>query len=570
MFKNLRLNLVFCGFFLLAALFSLRLFDIQILHHSEYTAMAQNQHFANTPLIAKRGNIYTSDNYPLALTETRYFLYAEPNKINDPTSYAKTISMLLEQDEKKAVELELELKKNLSQKDLFWVGLERNLSLKQKQSIEDLNFEGLGFEDEYVRYYPEGSLASHILGFIRSDEDGNPKGYFGLEGFYNGDIRGVSGFIYQEQDAYGFPVAVGNYKRVLPKNGRGLVLTIDRAVQFLVEKELKSAVENYSAKSGTVIIVEPNTGRVIALANYPNFDPLNPLEVGGVLEGTRNLAIASTYEPGSVVKGLTMSAAIDLGKVTPESTYMDDGPKVFSGHLVDTWDGKHFGLETMVSILQHSNNLGAAYVGQKVGASNLREYFIKFGLGEKTAVDLEGEDTGVIRQLSDWRDIDLTTASFGQGISATPLQVAMAFSAISNNGNLMRPYIVSKIIDDFGNVISKFEPRVVRRVISRGSSETLVDMLTKAVSGGEAKYFISQKYLVAGKTGTAQIPIGGKYDPNKTNATFVGFLPKSRKFVMLVKLEEPTVSIFASETSVPVWMGIAESLAAYYGIPPDR
>lgn len=569
MLKNLRLNLVFCGFFLLAVLFSLRLFNIQILHHSEYIAMAQSQHFANTPLVARRGNIYTSDNYPLALTETRYFLYAEPNKINDSTSYAKTISMLLEQNEKKAVDLELELKKKLSQKDLYWVGLERNLSLKQKQSIEDLNFEGLGFEDEYVRYYPEGSLASHLLGFVRSDEDGNPKGYFGLEGFYNGDIKGVSGFIYQEQDAYGFPIAVGNYKKVLPKNGRNLVLTIDRAIQFLVEKELKDAVENYSAKSGTVIIVEPNLGQILALANYPNFDPLNPLE-DEVLEGTRNLAIASTYEPGSVVKGLTMSAAVDLGKMTPESTYMDDGPKVFSGHLVDTWDGKHFGLETMISILQHSNNLGAAYVGQKVGADNLREYFIKFGLGEKTGVDLEGEDTGVIRQISYWTDIDLATASFGQGISATPLQVAMAFSAISNNGNLMRPYVVSKIVDDFGNVISEFEPRVVRRVISKESSETLVDMLTKAVLGGEAKYFISQKYQVAGKTGTAQIPVGGKYDPNKTNATFVGFLPKSKKFVMLVKLEEPTTSIFASETTVPVWMGIAESLAAYYGIPPDR
>ena len=195
MFKNLRLNLVFCGFFLLAALFSLRLFDIQILHHSEYTAMAQNQHFANTPLIAKRGNIYTSDNYPLALTETRYFLYAEPNKINDPTSYAKTISMLLEQDEKKAVELELELKKNLSQKDLFWVGLERNLSLKQKQSIEDLNFEGLGFEDEYVRFYPEASMSAHLLGFVGQDIAGEEQGYFGLEGYYNRELEGHPGLV---------------------------------------------------------------------------------------------------------------------------------------------------------------------------------------------------------------------------------------------------------------------------------------------------------------------------------------------------------------------------------------
>lgn len=569
MLNNLRLNIVFCSFFLLAVVFSLRLFDIQILHYSKYTAMAQSQHFANITLIARRGNIYSSDNYPLALTETKYFLFAEPKKIKDATSYAKALSVVIEQDKEKQVELELKLKESLSQDNFYWVGLARNLSLEQKKDIENLGFEGVGFEDEYVRYYPEGSLASHILGFVRSDEDGSPKGYFGLEGFYNGDIKGVSGFIYQEQDAYGFPIAVGNYKKILPKNGRSLVLTIDRTVQFLVEQELKDAVEKYNAKSGTVIIIEPSTGEVVSLANYPSFDPLNPLD-GDESESTRNVAIASTYEPGSIVKGLTMSTAIDLGKVTPESTYMDDGSKVFSGHVVDNWDGKHHGLETMVSILQHSNNLGAAYVGHLVGASNLQEFFLKFGLGEKTGIDLEGEDTGVIRDLSDWRDIDIATASFGQGISATPLQMAMAFSAIANNGNLMRPYIVSEIIDDSGSVISKFEPKVVRRVISQKSSETLVDMLTKAVSGGEAKFFISQKYLVAGKTGTAQIPVGGKYDPNKTNATFVGFLPKSRKFVMLVKLEEPQASIYASETSVPVWMDIAESLAAYYGIPPDR
>jgi len=493
-------------------------------------------------------------------------MYAEPNKVTDPTKYAKSLSDILEEDPGKKVDLELDLKEKVSS-DLFWVSLKRNLTDQQKQQVENLGFAGIGFEEEYTRFYPEDTLASTVLGFVGSDKEGNPKGYFGIEGYYDGDLKGVEGIIFQEKDAFGYPIAVGDYKKIPPRNGRSLVLTLDRALQFLIEGRLKDAVEKYGAKSGTILVIEPKTGKIIIMANAFNKD-----EEGEDFaeEAARNKAIADTYEPGSVVKALTMSAAIDMGKVTPATTYIDDGPKSFSGHIVDTWDGKHYGVETTVSILQHSNNLGAAWVGSVVGAKDLRDYFINFGFGSKLGIDLEGEDTGIIRDLSDWRDIDLATASFGQGISATPLQVVMAFSAIANDGVLMKPFVVEDIIDDSGRILSEFDPKSLRRVISKESADTMVEMLTEAVSGGEAKFFVSNKYFVAGKTGTAQIPVGGSYDPNKTNATFVGFLPKSKKFVMLVKLEEPRTSIYASETAVPVWMDIAENLAAYYKIPPDK
>ena len=571
--KTFRTNLIFSFFVLLTLIFVIRIYHLQVRSYGKYKALANEQHQSSLRLSARRGDIYTSDNYPLALTETRYLMFAEPKKIADAAKCANSIAGVLEEDVNKRVEMELKIKENLSS-DLFWVSLKRDLTAGQKEEVEGLNFTGIGFEEEFVRYYPENNLASHILGFVGKDKEGSPKGYFGVEGYYDGELKGIEGMVFQEKDAFGYPITVGDYRRIPPKNGRGLVLTVDRAVQFVVEDKIKSAVQKYDAKSGTVIVVEPQTGKIIALANFPNFDPTEPFrdvsEINPMGENVRDKAIADTYEPGSVVKALTMSSAIDIGKVTPESTYMDDGPKSFSGHIVDTWDGKHYGLETIISILQHSNNLGAAWVGNVVGAKNLRGYFINFGFGDKLGVDLEGEDTGIIRALSEWRDIDLATASFGQGISATPLQVVMAFSAIANDGVLMKPFVVEKVIDESGRIITKFEPKVLKKVISKSSAKTMVEMLTSAVSGGEAKFFVSKKYLVAGKTGTAQIPVGGGYDPNKTNATFVGFLPKGRKFVMLVKLEEPKTSIYASETAVPVWMDVSESLAAYYRIPPDK
>jgi len=573
MIKDLRIALIFGFFAFLSLILTARLFWLQVLKHSEYEDIAWKQHSASRVVPARRGNIYSSDNYPLALTDTKYLLFANPNEIKDASSVAHKLAPILETDAEKVADEEQDIKPKLSS-GLYWVVLARDLDNSVRDAIQSLGIAGLGVEEVYSRYYPEGYMASHVLGYVRSDEVGNPKGYFGVEGYYDGDLRGIAGNVFQEKDAYGLPISIGQYEKIPPKNGRSLVLTLDRTVQFIVESKLKEGVDKYRAKSGTILVVEPQTGKVLALANYPDFDPANPFpDVSDGEESkdeTRNLAVASVYEPGSVVKALTMSAAVDLGKITPESTYMDDGPKVFSGHTVDNWNGKHHGLETMISILQHSNNLGAAYVGHLVGAGDLSKYFERFGFGSKTGIDLEGEDTGIVHDPSTWTDIDLATAAFGQGVSATPLQVTMAFSAIANDGILMKPMLVSGIVNDSGSVVSKFTPQEVRRVISHKSADILVDMLTQAVSGGEEKFFVSKKYLVAGKTGTAQIPENGKYDLNKTNATFVGFLPKSRKFVMLVKLEEPEASIYAAETSVPMWMDIAENIAAYYRIPPDK
>ncbi|MCG2686197.1 penicillin-binding protein 2, partial [Candidatus Parcubacteria bacterium] len=393
------------------------------------------------------------------------------------------------------------------------------------------------------------------------------------------------GKILEERDAAGNPIVWGEYHRVSPQHGRDLILTLDRAVQFLVEEESKEAVAKYGALSGTVIILDPKTGAVWAMANYPSFDPAEL--VGEGVEGSkgskgaegvggeeetgderRNLAIAATFEPGSVMKMITMSAGIDTGQITPQTTFYDAGPLTISGHTVDTWDGKHYGEESMIEVLQHSNNVGAAWVAQQLGVSTLREYLLKFGLGKSVGIDLEGEDTGVVKDASEWRAIDLATAAFGQGISATPLQVASAFAVVANDGVLMRPYLVARILD--GDKAVEIQPQKVRRVLSSDNAEVILKMLEAAVEGGESRFYNLPNYKVAGKTGTAQIPREGRYDPRKTNATFVGFFAKSRKFVMLVKLEEPSSSIYAAETAVPTWMQIAKRLALYWGVEPDH
>ncbi|MCL5004173.1 MAG: penicillin-binding protein 2 [Patescibacteria group bacterium] len=598
--KLVRVRFLLISLGLALLLIWLKLFQIQVLDHSRYESLAEAEHWKSLSIPAQRGKIISADGYTIVDNKVSYLLYAHPREIASPKETAKEITPILfnENDytdsEKKLgldnlkKDLEERLGAELSQNQLYWVSLFHKLSLNQKEAIEKLKISGLGFEEEPERYYPEGSLAAFILGFVGSDNLGQDKGYYGLEGYYNGDLKGEPGQVIEEQTATGNPILLGGYEQIPSRNGRDLVLTINRSVQYIVEKELKAGVAKYGAKSGTVVVEDPLSGALVAMASYPSFDPASWLrvarqaselsqestasEVSGaasnVLLSFRNPAIADTYEPGSVMKGLTMSAGIDLGSVTPQTTFDDSGPIFVGGYKVDNWDKKHWGIQNMIEVLQKSNNMGASFVARTIGAGSLREYFLKFGLGSLTGVDLEGEDSGIVKSLSDFHEIDLVTNSFGQGISVTPLQLTAAYSAIANGGILYKPYVVSEIKDS-GKVI-KFGKTPVRQVISLQKSKVMTEMLTAAAEGGEGKFFILKNYHIAGKTGTAQIPVPGGYDPNKSNATFIGFLPSSLKFVMLVKLSQPSTSIYSAETAVPLWMDIVKDLATYYGIPPDR
>lgn len=599
-----RLTYLSVLFSIVSFLLIYRLFTIQVLGHEEYASMANDQHWKHQTLPAKRGDILSSDGFPLATTQISYLVYAEPKKISNLEDTAIQLAQVLvsfkvndlnipdptnEKGRKQEVEetkdslssnidptLYLQEKErilNLLKLDLFWVIISRNVDPFEKDIIAELNLEGIGFEEQPIRYYPENNLASHILGFVASDDAGDSKGYFGVEGRLDGDLKGKSGRIIEERDANGMPILVGGYNRVKPIQGRNVILTVNRAVQFIVEKRLKEGVVSTGAKSGTVIIMDPKSGDIIAMANYPDYDPSNFNDEATESTETykperRNLAISETYEPGSVIKALTVAAGIDSGKVSPYTTFQDNGPVEYSEYTIDNWDKKHHGEQNLIQLLQKSNNIGSAWVGHVIGSKDLSEYFRSFGLGEISGIDLEGEDSGVINDYKNWTDIDLATAAFGQGISATPLQVINSFNAIANDGELMQPRIISQIIDE-GNVIN-LKPKVTRRVLSKQAARTVSDMLVQAVEEGESKYFNIKTYIIAGKTGTAQIPIDGKYDPTKTNATFVGYLATSKKYSMLVRLNQPEVSTYAAETAVPLWMTITQDLVNYYGISPDK
>jgi cell division protein FtsI/penicillin-binding protein 2 len=584
--NNIRINAVIAAFFCACLIFIGRLFQIQVLSHNTYKALASEQYRDLQTIPSKRGDILSSDGFILATTQNHYLVYMEPKKVVDKYEVVEELSKYLSKikaedpsDKEETDKLYLSYKERFSgiaDSDLIWAILEHALTPPQKEEIEKFGFEGIGFQEEPVRYYPEKHLAAHVLGFVASNEKGEKQGYYGIEGRLDGELKGKVGRVVEEKDALGTPILVGDHKMVEPIDGGTVVLTINRSVQHIVETKLKEGVEKYDAVSGSVIVMEPYTGEILALANYPTYDPANFTDEEkesttsphrSTIERT-NLAIAETYEPGSVIKPLTISAAIDLGKVTPSTTFEDKGPVNYSGYFIDNWDGKHHGVQTIVQLLQKSNNIGAAWVGHLVGSKNVYKYFSDFGIGQRPGVDLEGEDTGVLRDYKGWTDIDLANISFGQGMSATPLQVLTAFNAIANGGKLMQPQIISSINGEDG--VTDIPPKEIREVISRKTSETMVGMLTQAVSGGEAAYFVSKVYDVAGKTGTAQIPKDGKYDPSKTNATFVGFLAKSKKFSMIVRLDRPSTSTYAAETAVPLWMEITDELVKYFGIPPDR
>jgi cell division protein FtsI/penicillin-binding protein 2 len=596
-----RTDVVFLSFVFAFLIVIARLFQIQVLNHEDYQALAEGQYSYQVEIPAKRGDIYSSDGYLLAGAQNNYLLFAEPPKIEDSRQTATDLAEIMvssrygneiseentgenktSEDQETGLLSREELYDkyfediyNSLNQELMWVPVLRDLTSDEKEKIEEENLEGIGFEEIPIRYYPEGDLAGHVLGFVGSDEGGNRVGYFGVEGRLNEDLKGKPGKVFGEMDALGNPILMGSYKKIDPIQGRDVVLTINRAIQYMVEKELKEGVEKYNALSGTVIVMDPHTGEIIALANYPSYSPDNFNEVEKINEETgrkniekRNLAISDIYEPGSVIKPFTISAAIDLGIVNPNTTFVDSGPVRYSDYYVDNWDHKHHGVQTIIELLQKSNNVGAAWVGHKVGRDGIHEYFSNFGMGSKSGVDLEGEEAGILTDKDEWTDIGLANISFGQGVSSTTLQVLNAFNTIANGGYLMQPKIISKIID--GETETEIPSKNIRRVISQETSNVMVDVLEKAAEGGEAKFCVLKDYRISGKTGTAEIPEEGKYSSSRTNATFVGFLTESRAFSLIVKLVEPKESTYASETSAPMWMEIASELVKFYGIPPDN
>ncbi|MEX2028349.1 MAG: penicillin-binding protein 2 [Candidatus Curtissbacteria bacterium] len=531
---------------------------------------------------AARGEIYSSDNFPLVTNQEAFLVYAQPKEIEgDPMQIAKkispylvsekyaTVSAVLSESEQMQKDEETKsyqenLAKKLSDKTLFWVQLARKIPKDAKIRLEAENITGIGFEQDNKRFYPEASMAAQLLGFVGSDKLGNDTGYFGLEGYYDKQIRGKPGRVGAEKDPFGFPILIGKYRQIKPQKGASLYTTIDRTIQFIVEQKLASAVEKYGAKEGSVIVSDPKTGHILAMATYPSYNPSFYSQFDPKLY--RNPIVADTYEPGSTFKLITMSAALDLSLVTPQ-TQCDvcSGPRQIGGFEISTWNQKYYPASTMAQVIEHSDNVGMTFVADKLGLDRLHSYISKFGFGQKTGIDLQEETAAPMREREDWRGIDLSTASFCLGIAVTPIQMIQATGAIASGGKLNPPKIVVKIVEGgHEEIIKSDQPK---QVISKKTAALITEMMVNAVDNGEARAFKPAGYRIAGKTGTAQIPVAGHYDPNKTIASFIGFAPADDpKFVMLVRFTEPTSSPFGSETAAPTFFTIAGDLFNYYGV----
>jgi cell division protein FtsI/penicillin-binding protein 2 len=565
MFSNWRINFLLVFFILGGFLVIGRLFFWQVLSFDDLKAMAEGQHFISFEIPAQRGEILASDGFPLASNEEAFLVFASlPEIKQDKNEVAEKLAPLLE-PENEATMAAL-IKERLLRSDLVWVPLKHKVSREVKSQIENLKIGGIGFEEEQSRSYPEGSSSAHLLGFVGDDVNGQEKGYFGLEGFYDLELKGRPGILQREKDATGKPILVGEVKKEKERQGRTLVTTIDRTIQFIINEKLKEGLARYGALSGTVTIMEPKTGAILGMASLPNYDPGKFFAYDKTLYS--NPAVALAYEPGSTFKVLVMSAALNEDVVKPE-TRCDkcDGPRVISNYTIKTWNEKYFPDSTMTEVIQHSDNIGMVFVGEKLGIGKMYSYLQKFGLGQATGIDLEDEASPKLRPKNEWKLIDLATASFGQGVALTPIQMLRAVAVIANGGKLVKPFLVKEVISEEGK--TEIQPKIGDEVLKPSTASIMTEMMVNAVDNGESKWAKPKGYRIAGKTGTAQIPVAGHYDQEKTIASFVGFAPADNpQFVMLVTLREPTSSPWGAETAAPLWFDMAREIFTYYGIQP--
>jgi len=555
---RLRIRLVaglFIGLFLVVAG---RAGYLQVVLAEDLQARAEQQQQRVVKLSAQRGTIYDRNGEELALSLELKSLYADPGQIENPTAVAAALAPLVEMSEK-------DLQRKLSEKKNFvWVA--RLLPPEQAKKIAALKRAGLNFVREHKRYYPRGQIGAQVVGFTGLD----PRGLEGLELFYDADLQGAPGLLISARDARGRGMATAEQSVRGGEAGASLYLTIDRTLQYIAEKYLAQQVKSSQAVGGTVVMLDPKSGRVLAMASVPNYNP-NAIERYQPTDW-RNRAVTDAFEPGSTFKAFVVAAALEEGLVNEKTRIdcergrFDVGGKVIRDH------GKKHGLLSVSDIVKFSSNIGAAKLGKRLEREKLYQYIRAFGFGAQTDIDLPGESAGILRPADRWFEIDLANISFGQGIGVTSLQLATAMAAIANNGQLMKPYVVEKIVDGQGSVFSQAHPQVVRQVISEKTARRVRRMLTQVTeAGGTGTGAAIQGYRVAGKTGTAQKAdlVTGGYSIDKRTASFIGMVPaEDPAIVVLVTIDEPQDVTYGGLVAAPAFSKIAEESLRYLDVAP--
>ncbi|PWB38739.1 MAG: hypothetical protein C3F02_02415 [Parcubacteria group bacterium] len=589
-----RLNALQGVIFFLMIVIVGRLFYLQIIRHEDLLQAGLAQRAVVEELSPERGSIYalagdnSVDFYPLAVNNVNYDINADPAKISRPQNITDIFASVLGLDDTAKAEIFAKLKKTDRHFETIAKQIPKEKEEQLRQALEQLRTDinqsdpgakpitslaemGVNFNKTVLRYYPDKQDGAQVLGFFGYGQDGYSRvGSYGLEGFFEQELSGAKGSLTGEKDVKGRLI---NQENVSPRqNGANLVLTIDRNVQYAACQALAKALPLYQADSGTIIVMESSSGAIRAMCNYPSFDPneYNKVDSPDVYN---NNAVYAAYEPGSVMKVIAMAIAIDQGKVTPNTTFDDKGEVKFKGgEIIKNADLKAHGVVDMKEVLASSLNTGIVFATADISNTIFKDYMEKFGFGKATGITISQESAGDISALAKKGDIFKATASFGQGITVTPLQMIAAVNVIANRGSLLRPYIVSQINWPDGQV-QKFQPEVVQQVIQASTAAQLAAMMVNNVDNGHAQAAKIDGYYLAGKTGTADVPNPQtkRYDSGKTIHSFIGFVPhENAKFIMLTKLDNPQTGRFAESTAVPLFADIAKYLLEYYQIAPSR
>ena len=545
-----------------------RLAYLQIFEHATYTTEAQNVHDAQRPVPAHRGSILDRLGNPLAMSIDTFNVLVDRKVWGEPAVARRAAEKLAPQLGRSAGEVQAAA----AGEPTGAVVMALNVPYEQGRRIIALGIPGVIVEPSSRRINPEGNIAAPVLGFTGRDG----AGLTGLELDLNDLLTGEAGRIRYERDSHGNPIAFGYRQESAPTPGGDVVLTLDRSIQRMAERELDEAIRRTKATGGTVIVQEPSTGAILAMVSRPSFDLGRlSLDDASQMELYRNRAVTDLYEPGSVFKLVTMAAAIDSGKVTPNSTYMDTGQSVVGGRVFANWDFSANGPTTMTKVLVRSLNTGTVWLADQVlGTEIFYRYVRAFGFGESTGSGFSGEGVGSYRlpTQADWYRSDLASNSFGQGLSATPLQMVNMVSALANGGMLMRPYIVREVRGESG--VDVTDPAPIRRVVSEASAATMRTMMREVVDANELARVPG--YTAGGKSGTAFVPQGAAdtrgdaYREQVSIPSYAGFAPLNNpRIAILVKLDNLGGTDYGGVLTAPVFSRLAQSILTYLRVPPD-
>ena len=544
---------------LLISLISLlvRLFYLQVQEHEKYFHKANIQQKKNIRIDPRRGFIYDCNRRILAMSIESKSVYADATQIEDLGYVSTEISKILGLGKK-------DLEKKLSRKKHF-VWIKRKIDPEKARQIQDLDAKGIYFLEEMKREYPHENLLAQVIGFVDIDN----KGLEGLELIYDEILKGEPGWCASKKDGKGREIISKRAQEVPAVDGNNIVLTIDGYIQQVCETALKKAVEDNNAIGGSAIVLEVNTGRIVAMASKPGYSSAQPAM--DPVENRRNRCITDIFEPGSTFKVITGAAALDMGATKLNDVYFcENGSFSYGGHVLH--DVHPYGNLEFKKVIQKSSNIGIAKVALKMGDKNLYRYLKKFGFGAKTNIALPGEVSGICHPVEKWSKVKITRIPMGQGVSVTPIQMITAFGSIVNGGVLIKPYIIERLEDPERKMIKNFAVKTNKRVISKKASRDIIEAMCAVVSreGTAPKAYING-YSVGGKTGTAQKVENGKYSNNKFFSSFIGFATaRNPEYAILVVIDEPHPRYYGGTVAAPAFKEIMEVVLSYYEVPVDK